>query len=158
LPSPLGIGRFSELILSFFLLICFLVDGIKKPLGFSKLEFLLYKVYVSFRVFGKETSVLKAAADLADQEGFEQVSLDSLAKKLQIRTPSLYNYVQGLPGLKKELACYAIRKLKEELAEAAIGKSGDEALCIPLELPMFHLFGDIPDFTKQPWELPILWT
>jgi AcrR family transcriptional regulator len=85
-------------------------------------------VYVSFRVFGKETSVLKAAADLADQEGFEQVSLDSLAKKLQIRTPSLYNSVQGLPGLRKELACFALRKLKEELAEAAIGKSGDEAL------------------------------
>ncbi len=103
-------------------------------------------------------SVLKAAAELADQEGFEQVSLASLAKKLQIRTPSLYNHVQGLPGLRKELACFALRKLKEELAEAAIGKSGDEALCIPLELPMFHLFGDIPDFTKQPWELPILWT
>jgi AcrR family transcriptional regulator len=73
-------------------------------------------------------SVLKAAADLVDQEGFEQLSLASLAKKLQIRAPSLYNHVQGLPGLKKELACYAIRKLKEELAEAAIGKSGEEAL------------------------------
>ncbi len=73
-------------------------------------------------------AVLKAAEEIADQEGFEQVTLASVAKKLRIRTPSLYNHVQGLPGLKKELACYALRKLKGEMVEAAIGKSSDEAL------------------------------
>jgi AcrR family transcriptional regulator len=75
-----------------------------------------------------KTSVLEAAAKLADQEGFEKITLASVANKLQIRTPSLYNHVQGLPGLKKELACYAIRKLYEELVDAAIGKTGEEAL------------------------------
>ncbi|WCK56615.1 WHG domain-containing protein [Aneurinibacillus sp. Ricciae_BoGa-3] len=72
--------------------------------------------------------VLIAAGELADQIGYEKVSLASLAAKLQIRTPSLYNHISGLPGLKKELACYAIRKLKEKLAESAIGKSGREAI------------------------------
>jgi AcrR family transcriptional regulator len=75
-----------------------------------------------------KTAVLMAAAEMADQEGFEQITLASVAKKLQIRTPSLYNHVQGLTGLKRELACYAIRKLREELTEAAIGRTGEEAL------------------------------
>ncbi|WP_027415989.1 TetR/AcrR family transcriptional regulator [Aneurinibacillus terranovensis] len=73
-------------------------------------------------------TVLKAAAELADREGFDKITLASVAKKLQIRLPSLYNHVEGLAGLKKELALYSIRKLKNQLAEAAIGKSGAEAL------------------------------
>lgn len=73
-------------------------------------------------------SVLQAAVEIAEQEGYERVTLASLAKKLQIRTPSLYNHVQGLPGLKKEMALYAIRKLKEHLTEAAIGRNGEDAL------------------------------
>ncbi|MCG7409697.1 WHG domain-containing protein [Paenibacillus sp. ACRRX] len=73
-------------------------------------------------------TVLQAAAELADAHGYEQLSLASLAKQLQIRTPSLYNHVKGMPGLKQALASYAVRKLKEALIEGIIGKSGDEAL------------------------------
>ncbi|MFD2443649.1 TetR/AcrR family transcriptional regulator [Bacillus sp. CGMCC 1.16607] len=73
-------------------------------------------------------SVLQAAGDMVDQYGFDQISLASLAKSLQIKTPSLYNHVDGLPGLKKELAGYAIGKLKETLIISVIGKSGEEAL------------------------------
>lgn len=73
-------------------------------------------------------TVIKAAADLADREGFEKVTLSAVADKLKVRTPSLYNHVEGLPGLKKELACYAIKQMKEEMVKAAIGRSGREAL------------------------------
>lgn len=75
-----------------------------------------------------KAAVLKAAAQLADEDGYNQVTLASVAKKLTIRTPSLYNHVEGLPGLKKELGIFSLKKLKEELANAAIGKSGEEAL------------------------------
>jgi hypothetical protein len=44
-------------------------------------------------------SVLKAAADLADQEGVEQMFLAFLTKKLQIRTPSLYNHMQHFKNI-----------------------------------------------------------
>jgi len=45
---------------------------------------------------------------------------------LGIQTPSLYNHVDGLPGLQRELAVMNARLLADRLGEAAIGKSGPE--------------------------------
>jgi len=73
-------------------------------------------------------SVLQAAGEMVDQYGFDQISLAALAKSLQIKTPSLYNHVDGLPGLKQELAGYALQKLKETLTMSVVGKAGEEAL------------------------------
>jgi AcrR family transcriptional regulator len=73
--------------------------------------------------------VLQAAVELADSiGGLDQITLALLAQKLHIKTPSLYNHVDGMPGLRKELAHWGLRKLKEQLADAAIGKSGEDAL------------------------------
>src|SRR5574342_1150718 len=74
------------------------------------------------------TTILEAASDLANQYGMQEVTLTNLAKKLNIRPPSLYNHFEGLPGLRKKLAIYGIEKLYEELAEAAIGVSGTDAV------------------------------
>ncbi len=74
------------------------------------------------------TAVLLAAADIADREGLEAVTLAALAQKLDIRSPSLYNHVNGLGGLRLKMAVYALEKLHESMAEAAIGRSGDEAV------------------------------
>lgn len=75
-----------------------------------------------------EAAVVKAAADLINEEGSEALSLSRLAKSLGVRTPSLYNHIDGLPGLKRELALMNVRALGEYLGEAAIGKSGSQAL------------------------------
>ncbi|RSK25923.1 TetR/AcrR family transcriptional regulator [Bacillus sp. HMF5848] len=72
--------------------------------------------------------ILEAATELADKDGLESVTLASLAKKLQIRPPSLYNHFDGLGGLRKKMAVYSMRKLYDDLADATIGKSGDEAI------------------------------
>jgi AcrR family transcriptional regulator len=73
--------------------------------------------------------VLQAAVELADSiGGLDQITLAQLAQKLKIKTPSLYNHVDGMPGLRKELAYWGLRKLKEQLTDAAIGKSGEDAL------------------------------
>ncbi|MHC0036431.1 TetR/AcrR family transcriptional regulator [Pseudoneobacillus sp. C159] len=74
------------------------------------------------------TTILEAATDLANQSGMQEVTLANLAKKLNIRPPSLYNHFDGLQGLRKELAIYGIEKLYDDLAIAAIGVSGTEAL------------------------------
>jgi AcrR family transcriptional regulator len=74
------------------------------------------------------TAVLLAAADIANREGLEAVTLASLAQKLDIRSPSLYNHVNGLGGLRQKMAAYALEKLHEAMVEAAIGRSGDEAV------------------------------
>ena len=73
-----------------------------------------------------KTAVVQAAAELLNEEGASALSLNRLAEKLDIRTPSLYNHVDGLPGLQRELAVMNARLLADRLSAAAIGKSGAE--------------------------------
>ena len=72
--------------------------------------------------------IIEAAGELADQQGIQEVTLANLAKKLGIRSPSLYNHFDGLPGLRKKLAIYGINMLYKVMADAAIGVSGTEAV------------------------------
>jgi AcrR family transcriptional regulator len=74
------------------------------------------------------TTVVQAAVDLIEAEGLEALSLGRLAKQLDVQTPSLYNHIDGLPGLFRELALRSTRELGERLGSAAIGKSGPAAL------------------------------
>lgn len=73
-------------------------------------------------------TILVAAAEIADDLGVEEVTLALLAKRLNIRTPSLYNHIEGLQGLKRKLTLYGLQMMREELSNAAIGKSGDDAV------------------------------
>src|SRR5690242_8735185 len=73
-------------------------------------------------------AVIQAAAKLADAEGLERLTLATLAGRLGIRTPSLYNHVDGLEGLRRDLALLGYRQLGQSLARATIGKAGDEAV------------------------------
>ena len=75
-----------------------------------------------------QASVVEAAAKLVDEEGIEQLTLGRLAERLGVRTPSLYNHVAGLPGLKHDLALYCLRDLLDCLTRATIGKSRAEAI------------------------------
>lgn len=76
----------------------------------------------------KPEIVVAAAAELADRSGWDQVTLGNVASQLGIKTPSLYNHVEGLPDLRQKLALHAVRLLKELLNDAAIGQSGKQAL------------------------------
>jgi AcrR family transcriptional regulator len=73
-------------------------------------------------------TVVQAAADLINAEGLEALSLGRLAKELGIRPPSLYNHVDGLPGLLRELSILNARNLADRISEAAIGQSGADAV------------------------------
>jgi AcrR family transcriptional regulator len=73
-------------------------------------------------------TIIEAAADIADQFGAEEVTLATLAKRLNIRPPSLYNHVDGLPGLRKELAIFGLNKLYVELAATAGDLKGEKAI------------------------------
>ena len=64
-------------------------------------------------------AVVQAAAALADEEGLEEVTLAELASRLGVRTPSLYNHVAGLEGLRRELALLGTRELGRRLGRAA---------------------------------------
>lgn len=70
--------------------------------------------------------VVQAAVDLLNAEGVSALSLSRLADELGIKTPSLYNHVNGLDGLQQELEVMNARLLADRFSEAAIGKSGPE--------------------------------
>lgn len=79
---------------------------------------------------GKVTleSILEAAAEIIDINGINEVTLASVANKLQIRTPSLYNHIDGLSELRKKLSIYGMEQLYNILIQSTIGVAGDDAV------------------------------
>jgi AcrR family transcriptional regulator len=73
-------------------------------------------------------AVVRAAAKIADADGWDALTLARLAKKLRVRPPSLYNHVGGLEDLRRELKMLALRDLNTALSHATIGKSRDDAV------------------------------
>ena len=73
-------------------------------------------------------SIVKAATALADERGLHEVTLTVVAQKLGIRSPSLYNHVNGLTGLRREMALSGLDQLKDVLMHAAVGRSEDKAI------------------------------
>jgi AcrR family transcriptional regulator len=73
-------------------------------------------------------TVVAAAADLADAEGLEAVTLSRVAAGLGVKSPSLYNHVEGREGLLRGIALLGLGELAATLREAAVGRSGDDAL------------------------------
>lgn len=73
-------------------------------------------------------AVLQTAADLADAEGMEQLTLARLAEHLGIRPPSLYNHVASLAGLRRDLTLLGLDELNTRLTRAVIGKAGNAAV------------------------------
>jgi AcrR family transcriptional regulator len=76
-----------------------------------------------------KNTIVMAAAQLANEQGSDHVTLALLAKKLNIKPPSLYNHFEGLPGIKRELALFSLNKLYNQLEEASSEKfTGEEAI------------------------------
>lgn len=73
-------------------------------------------------------AVVSAAAALADEVGLEEVTLSALADRLGIRTPSLYNHVDGLAGLRRQMTLEALVELDEVIRGAVAGRSGTDAV------------------------------
>ncbi len=76
----------------------------------------------------KLQDILRAAEDIANEQGMGDVTLTTLAQKLHIRPPSLYNHVNGLNGLRQVLALHSLEQLEEALMSAAVGRAGEDAL------------------------------
>jgi AcrR family transcriptional regulator len=73
-------------------------------------------------------AVVEAAAELADTDGLEAVTLARLADRLGVRAPSLYAHVAGLADLRRRLGSRGARELSEQLQTAATGRAGGDAL------------------------------
>ena len=72
---------------------------------------------------------MSAALDVLDAEGRpESVTLGAVAAGVGIRTQSLYAHVDGAAGLRRELALRTLGELGERVTQAAVGRSGADAL------------------------------
>lgn len=83
--------------------------------------------------------VIDVAASIADRDGLEAASLRAVADELGIKTPSLYNHVAGLAGLRRELALHAARRLAEVFA--AESHAADPAVVIRSTAHRYRAFG-----------------
>ena len=68
------------------------------------------------------------AAVVADEVGWEQLTLAAVAERLGVRLPSLYKHVDGLAGLRRDVTVLALGELGGAMSEATVGKAGPDAL------------------------------
>ncbi|MGW5331379.1 TetR/AcrR family transcriptional regulator [Streptomyces bauhiniae] len=72
--------------------------------------------------------LVAAAAELADEAGFEHVTLSALARRFGVKDASLYSHVRNLNDLRTRLALYAGGELIDRIAAAVAGRAGRDAL------------------------------
>ncbi len=72
--------------------------------------------------------VVETAMKIADKEGIAQLTLFRIAEELGVKSPSLYEHVDGIEGLIKLLRLRGLKIMAREFQRAVIGVSGDEAI------------------------------
>lgn len=69
-----------------------------------------------------------AAAELADEVGFDQVTVSALARRFGVKAASVYSHLNGSRDLKTRIALHALEELAGRAAEALAGRAGKDAL------------------------------
>ncbi len=72
--------------------------------------------------------VIEAAALMADADGLSRVTVTSVARVLGVQQPALYRHIEGYDGLIRELSLRGRELLATALADAALGRAGDDAV------------------------------
>lgn len=72
--------------------------------------------------------VIAEAVAVADETGLDGLTLAAVAHRCGVSLPGLYKHVRGLEEVKRDISVLAVRELTGELARAAAGVTGREAL------------------------------
>ncbi|AVT29043.1 TetR family transcriptional regulator [Plantactinospora sp. BC1] len=70
----------------------------------------------------------RAAAELADEVGFENVTISALARHFGVKDASLYSHVRNARDLRVRVAALALTELADRAAAALAGRAGRDAL------------------------------
>ncbi|MET9763179.1 WHG domain-containing protein [Streptomyces sp. NPDC006372] len=70
----------------------------------------------------------EAGAELADEVGFDQVTVSALARRFDVKVASLYSHVKNSQDLKTRIALLALTEMADRAAEALAGRAGKDAL------------------------------
>ena len=72
--------------------------------------------------------LVQAGAELADEVGFDQVTVSALARRFGVKVPSLYSHVRDSRDLKTRITLFALAEMADRSAAALAGRSGRDAL------------------------------
>jgi len=72
--------------------------------------------------------VVGTAAELADEAGWDQLTLAAVAARLSVRQPSLYKHIGSLAELRRAVSVLAVTEIGDRLVVAVAGRSGVDAL------------------------------
>jgi Transcriptional regulator len=86
---------------------------------------------MSPRVGLDDAIIMQAAAAIANETGLQSVTLASLAKQLNVRPPSLYNHVNGLPEIRNKLTLLGLQGLKAAMQDAVSKRIEPDTDAIP---------------------------
>ncbi|WP_016905394.1 TetR/AcrR family transcriptional regulator [Streptomyces xiaopingdaonensis] len=70
----------------------------------------------------------EAGAELADEVGFEHVTVSALARRFDVKVASLYSHLKGSHDLRTRIALLALDELADRVADALAGRAGRDAL------------------------------
>ncbi|MFC1418996.1 TetR/AcrR family transcriptional regulator [Streptacidiphilus cavernicola] len=70
----------------------------------------------------------RAGAELADEVGFDQVTLSALARQFDVKVASLYSHLRNSQDLKTKISLLALEELADLAADALAGRAGKDAL------------------------------
>ncbi|MGA5077997.1 TetR/AcrR family transcriptional regulator [Streptomyces griseoincarnatus] len=70
----------------------------------------------------------RAGVTLADEVGFDQVTVSELARRFDVKVASLYSHVKNSHDLKTRIALLALEELADRAADALAGRAGKDAL------------------------------
>ncbi len=72
--------------------------------------------------------LVRTGAELADEVGFEAVTVSELARRFDVKVASLYSHVKSSHDLKTRIALLALEELADRGAAALAGRAGKDAL------------------------------
>ncbi|MFD1668824.1 MULTISPECIES: TetR/AcrR family transcriptional regulator [Streptomyces] len=70
----------------------------------------------------------RAGAELADEVGFDRVTVSELARRFDVKVASLYSHIRNSHELKTRIALLALEELADRAADALAGRAGKDAL------------------------------
>ena len=75
-----------------------------------------------------KATLVRVAADIADRDGWNNLTLSQVSKEVNRHVTSLYAHVDGLEALRREVALLALDELADEVWKAALGRTREDAL------------------------------
>lgn len=70
----------------------------------------------------------EAAADLADEIGFDNVTVLAVARSFGVKDASLYSHIKNLRDLRARVAAASLTDLADRVSDAIAGRAGKDAL------------------------------